>query len=148
MRLIVARCEVSYSGRLNAFLPDSTRLLMLKAREAKENLTAHASTPFVATLSSGETIELTLIAATFAAMTETLVGKTLGPVRKALRDAKLTPAEIDGVVMVGGATRMPQIQKAVATFFGAPPLNNLDPDQVVALGAAIDRKSTRLNSSH
>ncbi|TMH57445.1 MAG: Fe-S protein assembly chaperone HscA, partial [Betaproteobacteria bacterium] len=91
----------------------------------------------VATLSTGERIDLTLTAATFTAITETLVGKTLGPVKKALRDAKLTPVEIDGVVMVGGATRMPQIQKAVATFFGAPPLNNLDPDQVVALGAAI-----------
>jgi len=54
-----------------------------------------------------------------------------------LRDAKLAPSDVKGVVMVGGATRMPQIQKAVAEFFGAPPLNNLNPDQVVALGAAI-----------
>ena len=130
-------CWALEQSRIGPVSPGDTRLLMLKAREAKENLTAHASTRFVATLSSGEAIELTLTAATFAAITETLVGKTLGPVRKALRDAKLTPGEIDGVVMVGGATRMPQIQKAVATFFGAPPLNNLDPDQVVALGAAI-----------
>src|SRR5216110_2951747 len=126
--------ESSHVGPVSA---SDTRLVMLKAREAKENLTAHASTPLVATLSTGERIDLTLTAATFTAITETLVGKTLGPVKKALRDAKLTPVEIDGVVMVGGATRMPQIQKAVATFFGAPPLNNLDPDQVVALGAAI-----------
>src|SRR6266581_2624956 len=110
-------CWALEQSRIGPVSPGDTRLLMLKAREAKENLTAHASTPFVAMLSSGETIELTLTAATFAAMTETLVGKTLGPVRKALRDAKLTSAEIDGVVMVGGATRMPQIQKAVATFF-------------------------------
>ena len=126
--------ETSHVGPVSA---SDTRLVMLKAREAKENLTAHASTPLVATLSTGERIDLTLTAATFTAITETLVGKTLGPVRKALRDAKLTPGEIDGVVMVGGATRMPQIQKAVATFFDAPPLNNLNPDQVVALGAAI-----------
>jgi len=126
--------ETSYVGPVSA---SDTRLVMLKAREAKENLTAHASTPLVATLSTGERVDLTLTAATFTAITETLVGKTLGPVRKALRDAKLTPGEIDGVVMVGGATRMPQIQKAVATFFDAPPLNNLNPDQVVALGAAI-----------
>ena len=65
------------------------------------------------------------------------MAKTLGPVKRALRDAGLTPADIHGVVMVGGATRMPQIQKAVADFFGQPPLTNLDPDQVVALGAAI-----------
>src|SRR6266540_1016302 len=130
-------CWALETSRVGPVSASDTRLVMLKAREAKENLTTHASTSLVATLSTGERIDLTLTAATFTAITETLVGKTLGPVRKALRDAKLTPAEIDGVVMVGGATRMPQIQKTVAAFFGAPPLNNLDPDQVVALGAAI-----------
>ena len=114
-----------------------TRLLMMKAREAKENLTTHASAPILANLASGETIAATLTAETFTSITKTLVGKTLGPIRRALRDAGLTTADIDGVVMVGGATRMPQIQKAVAEFFGQPPLNNLNPDQVVALGAAI-----------
>jgi molecular chaperone HscA len=130
-------CWALETARLGPVSPSDTRLLMLKAREAKENLTTHASTPLVATLSTGERIDLTLTAANFTAITETLVGKTLGPVRKALRDAKLAAADIDGVVMVGGATRMPQIQKAVSAFFGAPPLNNLNPDQVVALGAAI-----------
>ena len=57
--------------------------------------------------------------------------------RKALRDAGLTPDEVKGVVMVGGATRMPQVQRAVREFFGRDPLNNLDPDKVVALGAAM-----------
>ncbi len=130
-------CWALETSRVGPVSASDTRLVMLKAREAKENLTAHASTPLVATLSTGERIDLILTAAIFTAITETLVGKTLGPVRKALRDAKRTPGEIDGVVMVGGATRMPQIQKAVATFFDAPPLNNLNPDQVVALGAAI-----------
>jgi len=110
---------------------------MMKAREAKENLTIHGSSTMLATLSSGETINATLTAETFSAITQTLVGKTLAPIKKALRDAKLTTSDIKGVVMVGGATRMPQVQKAVAEFFGQPPLNNLDPDQVVALGAAI-----------
>ncbi len=117
--------------------PGDTRMLMQKAREAKESLTTHASVRIDATLSTGEVLRATLDLATFVAITETLVGKTLSPVKKALRDAKLTSSDIDGVVMVGGATRMPQIQRAVGEFFGAPPLNNLNPDQVVALGAAI-----------
>jgi molecular chaperone HscA len=73
----------------------------------------------------------------FGDMTRTLVQKTLGPVRRALRDAGLTVADIQGVVMVGGATRMPQVQRAVGEFFQRDPLNNLDPDKVVALGAAM-----------
>ena len=130
-------CWALETARVGPVSTADTRLLMLKAREAKENLTAHASAPLVATLSTGERIDLSLTASTFNSITQTLVGKTLGPIRKALRDAKLEPADIDGVVMVGGATRMPAIQKAVGAFFGAPPLNNLNPDQVVALGAAI-----------
>src|SRR6185503_19155943 len=74
---------------------------------------------------------------TFCGITQTLVQKTLGPVRKALRDAGLTVDQVKGVVMVGGATRMPQVQRAVGEFFGRDPLNNLDPDKVVALGAAM-----------
>jgi molecular chaperone HscA len=117
--------------------PGDTRMLMQKAREAKESLTTHTSVRIDATLSTGEVLRATLDLATFVAITETLVGKTLSPVKRALRDAKLTPSDIDGVVMVGGATRMPQIQRVVGEFFGAPPLNNLNPDQVVALGAAV-----------
>ena len=73
----------------------------------------------------------------FEEITAPLVQKTLGPTRKALRDAGLAVAQIDGVVLVGGATRMPHLQRAVAGFFRREPLVNLDPEQVVALGAAI-----------
>src|SRR6202163_2129474 len=130
-------CWIIEHAKLAPLSDEDTRVLMMKAREAKENLTSHGSSILLATLSSGETISATLTTETFTAITQTLVGKTLAPIKKALRDAKLATTDIKGVVMVGGATRMPQVQKAVAGFFGQPPLNNLDPDQVVALGAAI-----------
>src|SRR4051812_12272528 len=113
------------------------RLLQMKAREAKEYLTFHGEAPITAKLASGEVVDLTIDSETFCSITQTLVNKTLGPVRKALRDAALTVDEIKGVVMVGGATRMPQVQRAVGEFFRRDPLNNLDPDKVVALGAAM-----------
>jgi molecular chaperone HscA len=113
------------------------RLLQMKAREAKEHLTYHGEAPITARLSSGEVVDLTIDTETFCSITQTLVQKTLGPVRKALRDAGLTVEEVKGVVMVGGATRMPQVQRAVGELFRRDPLNNLDPDKVVALGAAM-----------
>jgi molecular chaperone HscA len=130
-------CWILETSGIGPVSPGDARMLMLKAREAKESLTTHATAQIDATLHFGETISATLTLETFTAITATLVGKTLAPVKKALRDAKLAPSDVKGVVMVGGATRMPQIQKTVAEFFGAPPLNNLNPDQVVALGAAV-----------
>ena len=73
----------------------------------------------------------------FEAATAALTARTLQAVRKTLRDAGLAKDDIQGVVMVGGSTRMPQVQAAVADFFGKAPLTNLNPDEVVALGAAI-----------
>ncbi len=114
-----------------------TRRLLLKAREAKEMLTSHDEAPIHATLGTGEQVNLTLKIDTFADITKNLISKTLSPTRKALRDAGLTVDDIKGVVMVGGATRMPQVQRAVADYFKQEPLTNLDPDKVVALGAAM-----------
>ncbi|MGB7991416.1 MAG: Fe-S protein assembly chaperone HscA [Candidatus Methylophosphatis roskildensis] len=117
-------------------LQDARRLL-LKARYAKEHLSANTDATIDTRLDSGERVELTIARDTFVDITRNLVGKTLAPTRKALRDAGLDPSDVKGVVMVGGATRMPHIQRAVGEFFGQEPLNNLDPDKVVALGAAI-----------
>ena len=117
-------------------LQDARRLL-LKARYAKEHLSANTDATINTRLDSGERVELTIARDTFVDITRNLVGKTLAPTRKALRDAGLDPSDVKGVVMVGGATRMPHIQRAIGEFFGQEPLNNLDPDKVVALGAAI-----------
>ncbi|OHX16131.1 Fe-S protein assembly chaperone HscA [Chromobacterium amazonense] len=130
-------CWMLESAGLSGLSAHDMRLLHTRAREAKEALTDHASTRITANLSDGQSLDLELDQATLHAITKTLVDKTLQPVRKALRDAKLAPEDIQGVVMVGGATRMPHVQKAVADYFGRAPLTNLDPDKVVALGAAI-----------
>jgi molecular chaperone HscA len=130
-------CWAVEQAKLAPLAPRDMRLLQVKAREAKEHLTAHGEAPITARLSSGEFVDLAIDTETFCSITQTLVHKTLGPIRKALRDAGLTPDEVKGVVMVGGATRMPQVQREVRDFFRRDPLNNLDPDKVVALGAAM-----------
>ncbi|HLW12213.1 MAG TPA: Fe-S protein assembly chaperone HscA [Casimicrobiaceae bacterium] len=123
-------------SRLPPLSATDVRRLMVAAREAKEMLTRDDAAPIVAAL-QGASIDVTLSAERFSEITKTLVARTLAPVRRALRDAKLAVTDIDGVVLVGGATRMPQIRSAVAEFFGQAPLTNLDPDQIVAIGAAI-----------
>jgi len=130
-------CWTVEQAKLAPLSARDMRLLLVRAREAKEYLTVHGEASITAKLSSGELVEATLDTETFCRITQTLVHKTLGPVRKAIRDAGLAVGDIQGVVMVGGATRMPQIQRAVAEFFNRDPLNNLDPDKVVALGAAM-----------
>jgi molecular chaperone HscA len=130
-------CWVVEKAKLPPLNAKDMRLLQVRSREAKEHLTLHGDAPITARLSSGEFVDVKIDTETFCNITQTLVGKTLGPVRKALRDAGLAVDEIKGVVMVGGATRMPQVQRAVGDFFRRAPLNNLDPDKVVALGAAM-----------
>lgn len=129
-------CWILEQARPQPLSPHDVRLLMTKAREAKESLTTHAEAPITAQLSTGEMIDLKLDVTIFADITKPLIAKTLQSAKKALRDAGLKPQDVKGVVMVGGATRMPQVQQAVGEFFGQPPLTNLDPDKVVALGAA------------
>ncbi|WP_020425040.1 Fe-S protein assembly chaperone HscA [Paracidovorax oryzae] len=108
----------------------------IAARACKEGLTAVESALFSARI-GGKEVRLDVLRGDFDAITSSLTERTLAAVRRALRDARLQREDIQGVVMVGGSTRMPQIQRAVAAFFGTEPLNNLNPDEVVALGAAI-----------
>jgi len=129
-------CWVLEKAKLAPLSARDNTLLIAKSREVKEYLTHHAEARFNAKLGSGEVVDLPLSQRDFWEMTRQLVVKTLAPTRKALRDAGLPVADVKGVVMVGGATRMPHVQRAVAELFGQAPLNNLDPDKVVALGAA------------
>ncbi len=129
-------CWILEAAGLRPLSVEDARMLLTRAREAKEYLTFHGVAQINARLNSGEQVDLTLTTEIFAEITQTLVAKTMQPVKKALRDAGLSVAEVKGVVMVGGATRMPQVQRAVGDFFRRNPLNNLDPDKVVAIGAA------------
>ncbi|MDD5613261.1 MAG: Fe-S protein assembly chaperone HscA, partial [Gallionella sp.] len=130
-------CWLLEKNNLSALSPGDTRLLLTHARTAKEQLTDHDQARITAVLSGGELIDNVLTRDEFQSLSRNLIQRTLQPMRRALRDAGLAAADIKGVVMVGGATRMPQVQHAVGEFFGQTPLTNLDPDKVVALGAAI-----------
>jgi molecular chaperone HscA len=130
-------CWMLEQAGLHTLTDHDKTLLMARARTAKETLSDHAQAQITVVLGSGEVIDLSLSEQAFNEMTDSLVRKTLAPTRKALRDAGLQPEQVKGVVMVGGSTRIPRIQAAVGEFFGQMPLTNLDPDKVVALGAAI-----------
>ena len=116
--------------------PSDKAQVMVVARACKEALSSQDSVQFDLTLSSG-VVACTVTRVQFEEACKPLTQRTLNAVRKALRDAGLQKQDIQGVVMVGGSTRMPHIQTAVADLLGCEPLTNLNPDEVVALGAAI-----------
>jgi molecular chaperone HscA len=130
-------CWMLEKADLHTLSDHDKTLLMARARTAKETLSEHEQAQITVVLGSGEVIDLNLSEQAFNEITDSLVKKTLAPTRKALRDAGLQVSDVKGVVMVGGSTRIPRIQAAVGEYFGQTPLTNLDPDKVVALGAAI-----------
>ena len=121
--------------------------LQRAARACKEALSGAPTTTFKVQLTK-TLVNFDMRAEDFETATAHLTQRTLAVVRKALRDAKLDKADIEGVVLVGGSTRMPQVRKAVASFFGREPLTNLNPDEVVALGAAISANQLAGNNPH
>ncbi|WP_397406730.1 Fe-S protein assembly chaperone HscA [Polaromonas sp.] len=126
--------------------PGDKAALLQAARACKEALSATDSVAFSARLAKVN-VQFDMKAADFEAATAGLTQRTLAVARKALRDAGLTKDEVQGVVLVGGSTRMPQVRRAVAGLFGREPLTNLNPDEVVALGAAISANQLAGNST-
>ena len=122
---------------LNNNEPQVKESLLKIARNVKESLTnkdlVHVDEEITSTIRIQKKIDRTQ----FSQLTKSLTEKTLTSVKQALRDAEIDAGDIDGIVMVGGSTRMPSVQKSVQEFFNQPLLNNLNPDEVVAIGAAI-----------
>ena len=114
-----------------------SRALLVEARRVKEALSSKPEVIAQVPIAADGMREVTVSVADFQTLTQKLVDRTLSPVRKALRDANLQVSEIQAVVLVGGATRMPHIRSAVETLFGRTPFTDIDPEKVVALGAAI-----------
>ena len=120
--------------------------LKVAARACKEALTTTESVAFHVDL-TGASVHFDVNQSQLEAATAALTARTITTARKALRDAKLSAQDVKGVVMVGGSTRMPQVQAAVAQFFGQTPLTNLNPDEVVALGASIQANQLAGNNT-
>ncbi len=129
-------CYVLEQAKLQLVQPEDTRALLLKSKAAKEHLTTAPLSRVHHVLKDGTVVNVGITQAQFFEITANLVSKTLLSVRKALRDASLQESDVKGVVMVGGSTRMLHVQRAVEEMFGRAPLTNLNPDHVVALGAA------------
>ncbi|MGI6452985.1 MAG: molecular chaperone DnaK [Syntrophomonadaceae bacterium] len=122
------------------------KMAMHRLKEAAEKakhelsgvLTTDINIPYITANQSGPLhLERTLTRAKFNELTADLVEKTMGPARQALKDSGLKPEQIDKVILVGGSTRIPAVQEAVKRFIGKEPFKGINPDEVVAIGAAI-----------
>ncbi len=140
--LILTRCDLPPLAGLSA---GAKRLLLREARAIKHGLTEAQRVDASFSLDA-QLLSASVSRADFDDATADLVRRTVTLLRKVLRDAKLRPDEVDGIVMVGGSTRMPSVQAAVHDFFDRAPLTNLNPDEVVALGAALQANALAGNA--
>ena len=140
-------CTQHGTDGLAALPPGSQRSLLAASRSAKEALSQHDTSVLSLTQPDGKPHHAMLSRAQFAELGAALIARTMASTKRALRDAKLSTDDITGVVLVGGSTRMPIAREAVRDIFGREPLVDIDPDQVVALGAAMQANVLAGNGS-
>ncbi|HIW85463.1 MAG TPA: molecular chaperone DnaK [Candidatus Eubacterium faecipullorum] len=137
---------VSEFKKTNGIDLSGDKMAMQRVKEAAEKAkidlsgmtTAQISLPFITQDATGpKHLEMTLTRAQFNQMTADLVEKTMGPVRQAMQDSGLSMNEIDKVLLVGGSTRIPAVQEAIQKFSGKQPFKGINPDECVAMGAAL-----------
>jgi molecular chaperone HscA len=147
MRLAQLLLERAGLPTLDTLDAHDKRVVLTAARAAKEALSGADETTVQATLNGAVTLTQTVTRAEFESATDELTRRTVTLMKRVLRDAKVTPDEVQGTVMVGGSTRMPVVRAAVAAFCGREPLVNVNPDEVVALGAALQANALAGNAA-